>query len=142
LRSNPLVHPTMFARRSSLISLGGYRKVAAEDYDLWLRARAAGQKIVRTGGYAILYRIHATQMTKNLAWSKQVEDDQSLRQSLTKFAKVVFGINAEENRTVSEVRKQVWNEALKQNPIGRLESFRIMGLLGGMRRLLAGRSEN
>jgi glycosyltransferase involved in cell wall biosynthesis len=142
LRSNPLVHPTMFARRSSLIALGGYRKVAAEDYDLWLRARAAGQRIIRTGGYGIFYRIHATQMTKDLAWSKQVEEDQNLRQSIAKFAKVVFGIDADENMASSEIRKDVWNKALKQHQIGVFDTFRILGLIGGARRVLTGRRDD
>jgi hypothetical protein len=81
-------------------------------------------------------------MTKDLAWSKQVEDDQNLRQSIAKFAKVVFGIDADENMTSSEMRKDVWQKALKQHQIGVFDTFRIMGLIGGARRVLTGRRDD
>jgi hypothetical protein len=66
--SNPLVHPTMLARRTSLIELGGYRDVPADDLDLWLRATLADKKIKRLGGYGILYRVHDGQLTQTSDW--------------------------------------------------------------------------
>jgi FkbM family methyltransferase len=39
LLGNPMAHPTIMARRSAIMKVGGYRRIfdSAEDYDLWLR---------------------------------------------------------------------------------------------------------
>lgn len=43
LVESPLVHPSVMLRRATLAGLGGYRDDGGpEDYDLWLRAHAAG----------------------------------------------------------------------------------------------------
>jgi len=58
------VHPTAFARRSSLLALGGYGQLdASEDYHLWLRARAAGCRLHADAEPVIAYRVHAQQAT-------------------------------------------------------------------------------
>ena len=45
---SPLVHPSVALRRESLARLGGYRDFEGpEDYDLWLRALAAGQRFAK-----------------------------------------------------------------------------------------------
>ncbi|PJI94109.1 glycosyltransferase family 2 protein [Luteimicrobium subarcticum] len=64
LIGNNLYHPTLFARRDVLESLGGYRDCVAEDYDLWLRAATSGVRIARWGGPGIAYRIHDKQVSK------------------------------------------------------------------------------
>jgi glycosyltransferase involved in cell wall biosynthesis len=66
--TNPLVHPTMLAKREVLLELGGYRDVPADDLDLWLRAALAGYRIRRLRGYGIFYRIHSGQLTQNPQW--------------------------------------------------------------------------
>ena len=71
--SNPLVHPTMLARHSSLIDLRGYRDVPADDLDLWLRATLANKKIHRLSGYGILYRVHDGQLTQASDWQMRHE---------------------------------------------------------------------
>jgi glycosyltransferase involved in cell wall biosynthesis len=48
LVESPLVHPSVMMRRRVLLELGGYREGAfPEDYDLWLRAAAAGLRFAK-----------------------------------------------------------------------------------------------
>lgn len=68
LLENPYWHPTMLARTRTLRELGGYRDVAAEDYDLWLRAAGEGKRIVRDAVPAIVYRRHRAQTTIDPGW--------------------------------------------------------------------------
>ena len=74
LLGNCLVHPTMYANRACLESLGGYRQTAAEDYDLWLRAAYAGLRIIRTATPGLLYRKHKAQLSATGGWLGQSED--------------------------------------------------------------------
>ena len=60
-------HPTMLARRSSLPE-EGYRELAAEDYDMWLRVAASGGRIVRDPLPGLLYRRHREQVSGSAAW--------------------------------------------------------------------------
>lgn len=68
LLGSMLVHPTAMMRREALTALGGYRQLAAEDYDLWLRASAAGQRLVRSMFVGLLYRRHSYQLTQTSPW--------------------------------------------------------------------------
>lgn len=68
LLGNVLVHPTMFAQRQAIESLGGYRAMASEDYDLWLRAASQGLRLSRSGVPGLLYRIHGGQVSGSNAW--------------------------------------------------------------------------
>lgn len=65
---NPLVHPTMYARREPLAALGGYRDCLAEDLDLWIRAVSHGYQFWRDPIWGILYRIHPNQTTQSSSW--------------------------------------------------------------------------
>lgn len=65
---NPAVHPTMLARRAAVSELGGYRDVAAEDLDLWLRAAIAGKTFSRRALPTIALRLHSQQTTRRLDW--------------------------------------------------------------------------
>lgn len=67
---NPLVHPTMLARREALVSLGGYRDVPGEDLDLWLRIAVSGLKIIRLGLPVIIYRVGPGQLSSQ-NWYKE-----------------------------------------------------------------------
>ncbi|UWR39644.1 glycosyltransferase (plasmid) [Sulfitobacter sp. W074] len=59
-----LIHPTMCARRSALLQLGGYRNlVRSEDYDLWLRALIYDMSIFVSNECWIKYRVHENQQT-------------------------------------------------------------------------------
>ena len=75
---NPLVHPSMLAKRTSIIALGGYNEAVAEDYELWMRAWTNGFKLGRSGGYGILYRIHPGQLSQQNDHSKKVALDPAL----------------------------------------------------------------
>lgn len=73
---NPLYHPTMIARRSTLDRLGGYRNVHSEDYDLWLRACAAGYRLRQSAVPSILYRVHAAQISSDAGWREKAYGDE------------------------------------------------------------------
>ncbi len=68
LVTNPVAHPTMFARRSSIAGVGGYRTIPSEDYDLWVRLARNGARIARLGLPGILYRVHPNQITSSMEW--------------------------------------------------------------------------
>lgn len=68
LIGNPFMNPTMITRTSVLHDLGGYRTVASEDYDLWLRAAAAGLRLHRAARPTVIYRRHPGQTTQQTAW--------------------------------------------------------------------------
>jgi glycosyltransferase involved in cell wall biosynthesis len=75
---NPLVHPSMLAKREVITALGGYNQAVAEDYELWIRAWNGGFKLGRTRGYGILYRIHPGQLSQQVDHSKKVASDPAL----------------------------------------------------------------
>ena len=68
LLRNPVSHPTMIARRSTLEAAHGYRAVPSEDYDLWLRLVAAGVRLQRVAVWGVVYRIHSSQITASSSW--------------------------------------------------------------------------
>lgn len=67
---NPVAHPTMVGRRSVIESVGGYRSVPSEDYDLWMRVASAGYRIERQSWPGLLYRRHPHQMTAQKSWQE------------------------------------------------------------------------
>ncbi|MBT1003060.1 glycosyltransferase [Paenarthrobacter sp. DKR-5] len=86
LMTNVLMNPTMYAARSALESLGGYQPTPAEDYDLWLRAAAAGLRMLRIPWLpTIAYRRHQTQLSQRRAWSDE-NGDRILADSFGKLA--------------------------------------------------------
>ena len=94
---NPLVHPTMLAKREVLVSLGGYRDVPGEDLDLWLRMAVSGLKIIRLGLPVIIYRVGPGQLSGQ-AWYKDgwrsnlgiANLRQKLKSSLPKLSALKF----------------------------------------------------
>lgn len=61
---SPIPNPTAFFRREVYQVLGGYQDPEwAEDYDLWLRASAAGIKMGKPGGVLLYWREHANRLT-------------------------------------------------------------------------------
>lgn len=67
-------HPTMLARRSAIPDTG-YRALAAEDYDLWLRMIGEGRTIARDGVPGLLYRKHMNQSSASDDWWKRRENE-------------------------------------------------------------------
>jgi glycosyltransferase involved in cell wall biosynthesis len=68
-QTNPFIHPTAFFRKQAVASLGGYRDVPNEDFDLWQRALMAGYSMWRTGSPTIIFRIHRGQLTQSADWA-------------------------------------------------------------------------
>jgi glycosyltransferase involved in cell wall biosynthesis len=89
---NPLCHPTMVARRSALELAGGYRTVLAEDHDLWLRALAAGARLVRTAQPGLAYRHHHKQISVQRTYIAQAFAQPVLRSAYTDFVRQQFGV--------------------------------------------------
>src|SRR5262245_20525814 len=62
---SPLVHPSVMMRTSALRSLGGYRAFdGPEDYDLWLRARAAGLRFGKRAETLLVWRDRPGRLTR------------------------------------------------------------------------------
>ncbi|AZI57351.1 glycosyltransferase [Nakamurella antarctica] len=66
--SNPVAHSTMAALRQTVVSVGGYRNVPSEDYDLWLRLAAARADLRRLALWGLAYRLHPSQITASTEW--------------------------------------------------------------------------
>lgn len=79
LITNPVSHPTMFAKRSVLEHVGGYRSVPSEDYDLWLRMCAAGFRLHRSAMPGLIYRIHDSQITASTSWRNKSWRNEMIR---------------------------------------------------------------
>lgn len=96
LMGNVLVHPTMFAQRAFVESLGGYSSTPAEDYDLWLRGAAAGRKMMRSAIPTLLYRRHGAQVSASGGWLDE-KWDRSLDVSYASLAAAVLNIQVFDN---------------------------------------------
>ena len=72
LIGNFFSHPTMACRREAMERLGGYRDTVVEDFDLWLRAVAAGARMAQSPLPAIAYRMHEAQVTQR--WNLDAAD--------------------------------------------------------------------
>ena len=63
---SPIPNPTAFFRRHVYEQLDGYQETEwAEDYDLWLRAHAAGIKMGKPQGVVLHWREHPQRLTHN-----------------------------------------------------------------------------
>ncbi|EWT02794.1 polypeptide N-acetylgalactosaminyltransferase [Intrasporangium oryzae NRRL B-24470] len=89
---NPLCHPTMGARRSTLERIGGWRAVRAEDYDLWLRALTAGLRLTRGGVPVLGYRRHGGQVSAEPTYARTALSEPALRQAYTDFVRARFDV--------------------------------------------------
>ena len=94
LLGNMLVHSTMFARRSMIADLGAYSPVPAEDYDLWLRAAAAGARIARSAVPCLGYRRHPGQLTASASWLDRRDRDPAAAASYLQLIESVLGIQS------------------------------------------------
>jgi glycosyltransferase involved in cell wall biosynthesis len=62
---SPIPHPSAVIRREVFERLGGYRHVPwAEDYDLWLRADAAGVAMAKPQGVLLRWRDHDARLSR------------------------------------------------------------------------------
>lgn len=69
---NKLGHPTLVGRRSAIVGAGCYRRVPAEDWDLWIRMALRGLRLGRIALPALLVRRHAEQVTATKVWQKEL----------------------------------------------------------------------
>lgn len=89
LQRNPAVHPSMICKRESLLALGGYLEVPAEDENLWLRAALRNMTLTRSALPTILLRLHSRQITRTESWNRAKEEDianEALRSELRRLA--------------------------------------------------------
>jgi glycosyltransferase involved in cell wall biosynthesis len=62
---SPFVHPSVMLRAAALRALGGYRAFdGPEDYDLWLRAHAAGLRFAKTRETLLSWRDRRERLTR------------------------------------------------------------------------------
>ncbi len=133
---NPLVHPTMLARRKVMTELGGYRPAVAEDYDLWLRAAAKGYKIRKSARFLLYYRLHENQLTREKTFGLRVSQDpliaearKNLRQVLTAEGKLT-SIDMDSSEVIQRLRNSSPSLWLIFGPFGNLMSRIGAALLG------------
>jgi len=110
---NPFVHPTMVARKSSILALGGYRDTVGEDYELWLRASLAGLKIAKLRGFGVLYRLHAGQMTSHSNFLERVATNRNIMEHRRALMKSL-GYDVTED-SLDEVAQTIEAELEKNN---------------------------
>lgn len=142
-----LCHPTLTAHRSALTEVGGYRDVPAEDYDLWLRASAAGKRLARLATPGLLYRHHGRQVSIQDGYDELVRSNQDVREAYRQFVLKRLGVDptwlgslwSGEPRT-DRIRRDVAAlsglVALRRKALSPVQRF----VLGRTARLLAGRT--
>lgn len=62
-----LVHPSVLAKKSFFVDLGGFNENLsyAEDYELWIKGSVLNKKFANLGEMLLYYRVHNTQMTSH-----------------------------------------------------------------------------
>lgn len=100
LVDNSLFHGGLIARRESLLALGGYRDVEAEDYDLWLRAAAAGCRILRVPWQGYLYRTHRRQVTSGEGHYERMRSSREIAEAHACLTEVAVGQRVEAYRAL------------------------------------------
>lgn len=110
---NPGFHPASAFRKSLVEELGGYRNSLAEDYDLWLRALAAGHSFRRGLVPVLIYVHHEKQATASEGWEERVARDSKVIESMETL-RDSFGLTSQEQRAV-------FSKLFLRQPIARLE---------------------
>ena len=140
-----VMQPTMLARRSALVAAGGYRDVRASDYDLWLRAAAAGVQMGRSSLAVVAYRRHPGQFSFVPGYIS-AQATPTFVEAYREFARHVLGIetawtagspveSVEQQRSLNDIRQVLEREADHAGALqGRL-------LRRTMRHLPTGRSD-
>ncbi|MGN5236415.1 glycosyltransferase family 2 protein [Rhodococcus sp. SJ-3] len=88
---NPIAHSTAIFRRKSVESVGGYRSVRSEDYDLWLRLACEKYQIRRSQLPVLIYRHHGEQITVNSKWVAESRVEPLLLESHTELVNAHIG---------------------------------------------------
>ena len=92
LLTNPFMQPTMLARTDAVRALNGWRSdIASEDFDLYLRAAAAGHRIERLRFPRMIYRRTPTQTTAQPSWWRARSANPLVQQSFDELAERCLG---------------------------------------------------
>lgn len=86
---NPLVHPSLFAKKGALIDVGGYMPSPAEDLSLWLRMSLKGKSFLRDAFPSILYRYSPASMSHSTAFANAVDNNPELIEMRAKLARIL-----------------------------------------------------
>jgi hypothetical protein len=135
--SNPFVHPTMLARRSALESLSGYSELAAEDYDLWIRAWTSKFRFSRMAGYGVLYRVHPAQVTQHPQFNRVALHEAKLNGSRVELEKqlvrknlIKTGLGAQEAALTSLKKRSFMQRTLLSSGVRKVLDFGKRGIFG------------
>ena len=135
--SNPFVHPTMLARRSALVSLSGYSKLAAEDYDLWIRAWTSGFRFSRMSGYGVLYRVHPAQVSQHPQFNRVALKEVKLNTSIVELEKqlvnkklIATGLEIQEAALSSLRTRSLSQKIVLSSGVRRVLEFGKRGISG------------
>ena len=93
LLGNPFMNPTMLARTEVLRELGGYRTVASEDYELWIRAALGGYRLHRTLRPFVVYRRHRAQTTQQASWRAARSETTIVEEGFDRLAERTIGFS-------------------------------------------------
>jgi glycosyltransferase involved in cell wall biosynthesis len=91
LLTNPFIQSTMLARTDAIRALGGYRHVASEDFDLFLRAAAQGYTLERRILPRMIYRRSATQITAQSSWWKAQHENTLVEEAFGELSTGLLG---------------------------------------------------
>ncbi|SIS22471.1 glycosyltransferase family 2 protein [Williamsia sterculiae] len=119
---DPFFHSAFLGRREVVDEMGGYRDVPSEDWDLFMRLAAAGGSLTRSAIPGIVYRRHATQITRVPEWKAAVVNSKQMAEAHDTLCHTVFGEStgafralAGQGATLDEVRRG-------EEVIGRVEA--------------------
>lgn len=113
--ANPFVHPTLFARKSSLTQVGGYKDCVAEDYNLWMSCQISGRKILRDNSFGVLYRIHKGQYTRREDFLRRQLEDPVLaasKEAYNSYLAGELGISRIDSQLALELDRQLKSMSL------------------------------
>ena len=94
LLANMFQHPTIVGRRSSIVAAGCYRRVPAEDWDLWMRMALRGARLGRIASPGLLVRRHAEQITATQVWQKAIAQAAETAQVHQELSHQLLGFSA------------------------------------------------
>lgn len=105
--TNPFINSSMTARKASVEKIGGF-KGSIEDLGMWLEAATCDMKMIRTSGYSVFYRVHASQLSRTKAWKDALAKDELLGQLRTDYRLSVEGPLLKEGKI--DARFALWQE--------------------------------
>lgn len=132
--TNLLAQPAMTATRTAIIAAGGYRAMLASDYDLWLRACARRQRLIRTSIPAVGYRHHSAQVSASAGYRRQIDSNAQMHDSYRSFFLNVFDVDVGEERLADGRYRKLPEERVLELVVARSSSVR------GLQRVLLDRT--